>query len=184
MTEQSLQHLGKALRDLQDVATGTDAPDGVAESAAASIQAVTAQLQPFIGAVGTDRDFEQYVATSDAHSLHPPLDILRRGEGFIEMSVNFGRFYRNAFGYVNGGAIAMMFDTAIAHVAFASAGRAYTANLNVDYRSLAPIETDLLVKVRLESSEGRKHVVAAELFNGDVLVSEAHSLLIEARAQD
>lgn len=176
-----LEHLGTALRELQDVATTTGAPEEVVAAAAQSIQAITEQLRPFVTEVGTEHDFEQYVRTSGSHTLNPPMEILRQGEGFIEMSVCFGRFYRNAFGYVNGGAIAIMFDTAIAHVAFAHAGRSYTANLNIDYRNLAPIDTVLLVKVRMESTEGRKHVIAAELFNGDVLVSEAHSLLIEAR---
>ncbi len=180
-TQGALDELGSALRSLQDAATASNAPTSVATQAAEAINGVTSLLSPYRGELGTEHDFEHYVATSSAHTLNPPLTILRRGEGFIEMSVRFGPFYRNAFGYVNGGAIAMMFDTAIAHVAFEYAGRSYTANLNIDYRNLAPIDVDLLVKVRLESTEGRKHIVVAELFNGDALVSEAHSLLIQVR---
>jgi len=37
------------------------------------------------------------------------------------------------------------------------------------------------VKVRLESSEGRKYMVVAELLNGEALVSEAHSLLLQLK---
>jgi len=177
-----LEQLGNALRELQDLATATAAPAAVAAAAAQSIHDINEQLRPFAGELGTEHGFQHYVATSESHTLNPPLEILRRGEGFIEMSVRFGPFFRNAFGYVNGGAIAIMFDTAIAHVAFESAGRSFTANLNIDYRNPAPIDADLLVKVRLESSEGRKHVIVAELFNADVLVSEAHSLLIAPKA--
>ena len=114
MTE--LEQLGKALRELQDLATATGAPAAVA-AAAQSIQDINEQLRPFAGELGTEQGFQHYVATSESHTLNPPLEILRRGEGFIEMSVRFGPFFRNAFGYVNGGAIAIMFDTAIAHVA-------------------------------------------------------------------
>ncbi|MDO9486278.1 MAG: PaaI family thioesterase [Actinomycetota bacterium] len=180
MTE--LEQLGNALRELQDLATSTGAPAAVAAAAAASIQEINDQLRPFVGELGTEQSFVNYVATSESHTLNPPLQTLRKGEGFIEMSVRFGPFFRNAFGYVNGGAIALMFDTAIAHVAFASAGRSFTANLNIDYRNPAPIDVELLVKVRLESNEGRKFGIVAELFNGDVLVSEAHSLLIAPKS--
>jgi len=177
----ALGQFGIALRELQDVATATGAPDISLAAAINSLHDVTEQLRPFVAKLGTDQDFEHYVATSGSHTLNPPLEIVRRGEGFIEMSVCFGHFFRNAFGYVNGGAIASMFDTAIAHVAFEYAGRSFTANLNVDYRNFAPLDVELLVKVRLESVEGRKHIVIAELFNGDVLVSEAHALLLQAK---
>jgi len=180
-TLSELEQFGDALRELQDVATATQAPDLALVAVANSIRDITKQLRPFAAELGTDQDFEHYVATSGSHTLNPALEIVRKGEGFIEMSVRFGSFFRNAFGYVNGGAIASMFDTAIAHVAFEYAGRSFTANLNVNYRNFAPLDVDLLVKVRLESAEGRKHIVVAELFNGDVLVSEASALLIQAQ---
>lgn len=180
-TGSALERFGIALRDFQDVATATGAPEVALVSATHSLHDITEQLRPFVAELGTDQDFERYVATSGSHTLNPALEVVRKGEGFIEMSVRFGPFFRNAFGYVNGGAIASMFDTAIAHVAFEYAGRSFTANLNVDYRNFAPLDVELLVKVRLESVEGRKHIVVAELFNGDVLVSEAHALLLQAK---
>ncbi|MDP2288915.1 MAG: PaaI family thioesterase [Actinomycetota bacterium] len=178
----ALADLGSALRELQNVATASGAPADIATAAAESMKLITGLLQPYAAELGSEHDFEHYVATSGSHTLNPPMEILNRGEGSIEMSVNFGPFFRNAFGYVNGGAIASMFDTAIAHVAYAVAGRSFTANLSVDYRNPAPINTELLVKIGLESSEGRKFIVLAQLFNGDVLVSEAHSLLIQPKA--
>lgn len=181
-TVSALEQFGNALRELQDIATATRAPDAVASAAVTSIHDITEQLRPFAAELGTEEDFQHYVATSGSHTLNPPLEIVGKGEGFIEMSVRFGPFFRNAFGYVNGGAIASMFDTAIAHVAYEYAGRSYTANLNIDYRNVAPIDVDLLVKVRLERTEGRKHVVVAELSHGDVLVAEAQSLLIQPKA--
>ncbi len=179
--ETQLIQFGNVLRNLQDIATATGAPAGVLASTVNSIREITEQLRPFVAELGTDQDFEHYVATSGSHTLNPSLEIVSKGEGFIEMSTRFGPFFRNAFGYVNGGAIASMFDTAIAHVAFEYAGRSFTANLNVDFRNFAPLDVDLLVKVRLESVEGRKHIIVAELFNEDVLISEAHALLIQVK---
>ena len=178
----ALTELGEALRELQNVATASEAPAAQATAAAKAIRDIAEQLRPFAAELGTEQDFQHYVATSASHTLNPPLEILSQGDGFIEMSVRFGPFFRNAFGYVNGGAIASMFDTAIAHVAYAIAGRSFTANLSIDYRSPASIDADLRVKVRLESSEGRKFVVVAELFDGGTLAAQAHSLLIQPKS--
>lgn len=177
----SLAGLGTALRRLQDAATTTSAPAEVVHEAAAAMEGITALLAPFAGELGTEHDFEHYVASSGAHTLNPELTLTRLDSGELEMSVRFGRYYRNAFGYVNGGAIALMFDTAIAHLAFPEHGRAYTASLSVAYRSLAPVETELRVALAVQSREGRKMTIAGALRHGDILVAEVRSLLIAVR---
>lgn len=181
---QALEDLGAALRELQDVATSNEAPAAVAAAAARALTAVTEQLRPFAADLASEDSFRRYVQTSGSHTLNPVLEIQRQEHGFIEMSARFGPFFRNAFGYVNGGAIALLFDTAIAHVAFEDGRPSYTANLTIDYRSPAPVNTPLVVTVRRDSIDGRKHRISAELVAGDQAVARAQSLLIELPSGD
>lgn len=182
--DSSLADLGTALRALQNAATGTSAPLEVAAEVAEAINKITELLRPFNCPVESlGRDFDTYVRARAAHTLQPIFHELHRNKNeSVEFSVRFAMFHRNPFGQVHGGAIAMMFDSSIARLGLDGEKRFLTANLSVDYRAAAPIDVDLIVKMRVARSEGRKRFIEGELSHGDVLVAEVHALFIEARS--
>lgn len=175
------EEFGLALRALQDAATATNAPPQVAADATRAMDIITQALLPYTSELGTGREFAQYMGARGSHTLHPPFTMLRRDDDSVDLKVRFGTFYRNPFGIVHGGAIAMMFDTAIAQLAMFGVTRYLTANLTVDYRNPAPIDTDLLVRIRLERTDGRKRTIAGELLDDQTLLAEVHALFIEGR---
>lgn len=182
--QSSLANLGSALRQLQDVITGNGAPVDALDEVSAALHAACARLTPYRREITGDRDHEVYVDAHAAHTLTPPFEILDRNADSLRGTVRFGLFYRNAFGIANGGAIALMFDTAMASLGSASPTPAKTANLRVDFRRGVPIDTDLTVLAQRTSTQGRKHELSAQLFDGDVLLSEASCLMIDPRNGD
>ena len=178
----SLVHLGKSMRALQDAYTATSAPRDVIESAASDLDVLAEALAPYRSRLTAERDYQNFADFNPAHTLTPDLHITEQGPDFLRGRVRFGMFYRNAFGIANGGAVALLFDTAIATLGSSNGVRAYTASLKLDFRSATPIDTDLIVHVQRRSADGRKHVLTAQLYDGDLLLAEAESLLVEARA--
>lgn len=53
--------------------------------------------------------------------------------------------------------------------------------LQVNYRSITPLDTDLDVTARLISVAGRKRVVAGEMRDGPVLFTDAEGLFVALR---
>ncbi len=180
--DSGLASLGKALRALQDAATATSAPMSVASDVAQAIDDATSLLLPFVAdAEQYGADFPNYVRARAAHTLMPQMTVVARTSESVEFAVLFGIFYRNPFGQVHGGAIAMVFDTAIARLGLVGTKRFLTANLSVDYRGAAPVDVELTVRIRLARIEGRKRFIEGELMNGDELLAEVRALFIEAR---
>ncbi|MDP2288914.1 MAG: PaaI family thioesterase [Actinomycetota bacterium] len=177
----SLAQAGASMRALQDVITGTSAPSAELDHMATAMDAITKRLTPYRRAIKGVHNFENYVDAAPAHTLTPEFEVLEQDANSLRGRVRFGLFYRNAFGIANGGAIALMFDTAMAYLGSTSDIPAYTASLQVDFRRGAPIDADLTVLVRRGSTEGRKHELSAQLFEGDVLLSEASCLMVEPR---
>lgn len=179
--EVPLEEFGRSLRALQDAATATNAPPQVAKEAARAMDRITELLRPHASTIGIGGEFDQYISTRGSHTLHPPFTTLHKGSDSVDLSVRFSPFYRNPFGIVHGGAIAMMFDTAIAQLPMFGEQRFLTANLSVDYRSPAPIDVDLMARIRLEQSEGRKRMIAGRLLEGETVLAEVHALFIAAQ---
>ena len=178
----SLADLGQALRTLQDCATATTAPLALAADVAAALVGINEVLAPFNAnreSVGSDLD--AYMRARSAHTLMPPMEVRHRAADSVEFSVRFGIFYRNPFGQVHGGAIAMVFDTAIARLGLDGERRFLTANLSVDYRRAAPIDVELIVRIRVDRAEGRKRFIEGQMVEGEAVIAEVHALFIESR---
>jgi hypothetical protein len=61
-------------------------------------------------------------------------------------------------------------------------GPSRTAFLNLDYRSITPIEEELRVTAWFEAEQGRKRFLRGTLHHGDTLCAEAHGLFVELLA--
>ncbi|GAA1866769.1 PaaI family thioesterase [Pseudonocardia ailaonensis] len=114
--------------------------------------------------------------------LIPPVRDVVHGADDMRGTVRFGRYYLGGNGAVHGGAIPLMFDDLMGRFANRD-GRpaARTAYLNVDYRSITPIGTDLTVEVRTGREEGRKRFVSGVLRDGDRVCAEAEGLFVQLR---
>lgn len=94
-------------------------------------------------------------------------------------TVTFGRYFLGGHGAVHGGAVALLFDEVMGRLSDTS-GRppARTANLRVDYRAPALVDTELSVRAWFEREEGRKRHLRGEICHGRVVCAEAEALFV------
>ena len=111
--------------------------------------------------------------------LVPPAAIEHVDDFRIECSVTFTRHCLGGNGAVHGGTLPLLFDDILGLLAH-SGGRpiARTAYLNVDYRSITPVDKPLRLVGEIVSEEGRKRVIRATLEHGDTLCAEAEGLFV------
>ncbi|GLZ47806.1 thioesterase [Actinomycetospora sp. NBRC 106375] len=112
----------------------------------------------------------------------PPLHIDEIGDDRVTGHVRFGAHFLGSNGVVHGGAIPYLFDDVLGRLDISGGRpRSRTAYLHVDYRSVAPIDTDLRVAAWFERAEGRKRYLRGTLSEGDRLCAEASALFVELR---
>ena len=109
----------------------------------------------------------------------PPLHVDEVGDDRMTGHVRFGRHFLGSNGVVHGGAIPYLFDDLLGRLDISGGrSRSRTAYLHVDYRSVAPIDTDLRVEAWFERQEGRKRYLRGTLAEGDRLCAEASALFV------
>jgi acyl-coenzyme A thioesterase PaaI-like protein len=112
----------------------------------------------------------------------PALHLDEVGEHHASGHVRFGAHFLGSNGVVHGGAIPMLFDDLLGRLAVVGGRpRSRTAYLHVDYRSVAPIDTELRVEAWFEHEEGRKRYLKGTLHDGDRLCAEASALFVALR---
>lgn len=117
-----------------------------------------------------------------AYLMLPPFVITAQDSHGLHGTVTFGTHFLGRNGAAHGGTVALLFDDILGRLVNAPGrGRSRTAYMHVDYRSITPVNTPLHFTVTIESEEGRKRILRGELFNGDTLCAEAHSLFIELK---
>ncbi|GAB3141414.1 PaaI family thioesterase [Amycolatopsis stemonae] len=115
--------------------------------------------------------------------MAPAFTMTSRGPGSVEGTVRFGRFFLGGNGAVHGGAVALLFDEVLGRLSDTS-GRspARTASLTVNFRSITPVDEDLVVRAWFAEEAGRKRHIAGEIRRGDVLCADATGLFIRLNA--
>ncbi|WP_330231411.1 PaaI family thioesterase [Nocardia sp. NBC_00508] len=109
----------------------------------------------------------------------PPFVIDHVDEHGVDARVTFRTFHLGGNSAAHGGQIAIAFDDLLGMAAAVHAGAVTrTASLNVDYRSITPLNTELKVRTWAERLEGRKVYVRATLHEGERLCAEANGLFI------
>ena len=96
------------------------------------------------------------------------------------MRGQFSRYYVGGNSAVHGGVLPLLFDWLFGMVVHASNRPiSRTAFLNVDYRKVTPINQPLVVRGRVDSTEGRKAFVSGELTDADdALLAEGRGLMV------
>ena len=94
--------------------------------------------------------------------------------------VTFGRLYLGRNGAVQGGALALFWEATLGRLGSAVVP-SRAAYVNVNYRAITPLDRELAFEVRIIREEGRKLFITGELYDGELLCSDAESLCIKLR---
>ena len=97
------------------------------------------------------------------------------GEELYEAYLHFDERHQGGPGIVHGGLVSALLDEACGLLATWYRFPTVTARIFVRYRHPVPIETELLVRARLESVSGRRIRVRGELLDGDESLAEARA---------
>ncbi|XP_063002080.1 acyl-coenzyme A thioesterase THEM4 isoform X2 [Elgaria multicarinata webbii] len=89
-------------------------------------------------------------------------------------------------GFAHGGSTATILDATFGSTAICVAGRVMTANLTIDYKSPIPLGSVVLVKCKLDRTEGRKlfFTGAVRSVDGQTLHAEATALFIQLQSKN
>lgn len=170
----------ESMRRLQDLAVSADPGDGVWDDAADRAAALVELLGPFEADEGKAPAGRTPDLPGMGSLLLPPWTLTRYAPDGVEMTGYFTRFHVGGNHAVHGGVLPLLFDHMFGMISHA-AGRpiSRTAFLHVDYRKITPIDTPLVVRGRVTSTEGRKAFVSAELVDGDdAVLAEGTGLMV------
>ncbi|BAX90749.1 PaaI family thioesterase [Mycobacterium shigaense] len=173
-----------AMRRLQDLAVSADPPDEVWDDAADRVVALTELLGPFQALEGQAPSGRAPGLPGMGSLLLPPWTLTRYQPDGCEMRGHFTRFHVGGNMAVHGGVLPLLFDHMFGMVSHASNRPiSRTAFLHVDYRKITPIDAPLVVRGRVDRTEGRKAFVSAELAdaseNPGALLAEANGLMVQ-----
>ncbi|PVV04204.1 hypothetical protein BB560_001291 [Smittium megazygosporum] len=135
---------------------------------------------------------EKHKSTSFVHStlnepdhlLLPPIMFVEKEKKEVVYIFYIGQKLCGHPGITHGGVQAILYDEAMARPAFLNLPRnsAFTAYLNINYKSPAFVNQILIMKCKLEETDGRKALVTASLENTDnTIISTAESLFVAPR---
>jgi len=173
----------EAVRALQDHARAVDAPDEVIARAAALIEDVTGLLSPYWADEWASPSGRRMDLPNRGNILQIPVFLEKTADGRIGGTARFRRFHLGRNGAAHGGAIAMLFDSLLGFTAAKLTRSPYqrTAFLHVNYRHIAPVETELQVEAGIERIEGRKIFVDGRLTDGDTVLADGEALFVRLR---
>ena len=104
---------------------------------------------------------------------------MRRDGDRVRGEVTLDRRHEGAPGYAHGGAVSTVLDDALGMLLFILRRPAVTARLEVDFRRPAFLERPFDVEAWVDSIDGRKLHLAAQLREGDELIAEGRALFLE-----
>ena len=170
------------LRELLDrVAAAAPTPDLVADTTK-----VVAQLNAWLAEAEVDEPHQLSgrltTVPGRGQLAVPALHIDEVDGSRMTGRVRFGRHFLGSNGVVHGGAVPLLFDDVLGRLALAGGrSRSRTAYLHVDYRSVAPIDTELTIAAWFDREEGRKRFLRGTLSDGDRLCAEVSALFVALR---
>ncbi len=168
------------MRRVLDLAVSANPDDDTWEAAADGAEHLVGLLGPFEAAEGMGPAGRSPDLPGMGSLLLPPWSLTAFAADGVEMRGHFSRFHVGGNSAVHGGVLPLLFDQLFGMVAHA-AGRpiSRTAFLHVDYRSVTPINTALIARGRVASTEGRKAFVTAEITDTEgKLLAESHGLML------
>jgi acyl-coenzyme A thioesterase PaaI-like protein len=170
------------LRTLQDRVTAAAPPEVLIAEVTRAVTELSARLEPH--AVGELQQITGHLVDlpGRGQTMSPAIHVDETDTQHASGRVTYGRHYLGGNGAVHGGAIPLVFDEILGRLAnTGDRPPSRTAYLNVDVRSITPVETELRFEGWFEREEGRKRVLRGILHHGDVLCAEAEGLFVALR---
>jgi acyl-coenzyme A thioesterase PaaI-like protein len=183
------RRLATALRELTALCVTTDAPEATLAYAADAVERVAERVAPYpqrtfkegIGSCTTHEEFARFADrstfTGQSNPIAPPMDLAMDGEVAVSR-VTFGPPFEGIPGHVHGGIVAAAFDQLFGYLQVKRNTGSLTGELTVRYRRPTPLLEPLRLEARLLRVEGRRSVVAGQLFAGELLTAEAEAVFI------
>ena len=171
----------EAVRSLQDLTRGADAPDDVITRAADLIEDVNRLLAPHDADEWHSPSGRRMDLPNRGNIMQVPVDLTVTEGGRVGGTARFRRFHLGRNGAVHGGALALLFDSLLGYTAFklGKSPRQRTAFLHVDYRKVALVDQKLQVDAGIDRIDGRKIFVSGRLLDGDDVLCEAEALFLK-----
>lgn len=176
-----LERFVTAVRRLQDLTVSTRPGTELWTEAAEQLEQLCSRLEEHPSPEGVAPVGRIIDLPGLAHPLMPPWSTEESGPDGVVMRGHFSRFHVGGNMAVHGGVIPLFFDWHFGMIVSA-AGRpaSRTAYLHVDYRNVTPIDRPLVASGRIESIDGRKAFVVAQMTDADgTVLSEANGLMIQ-----
>ncbi|HEX8074543.1 MAG TPA: PaaI family thioesterase [Thermoleophilaceae bacterium] len=104
---------------------------------------------------------------------------MRRDGERVRGEVTLSRLHEGAPGYAHGGAVSTVIDDALGMLLFVLRKPAVTAKLEVNFRRPAFLERPFEVEAWVESVDGRKLHLAAEVRDEGEVVADGSALFLE-----
>jgi acyl-coenzyme A thioesterase PaaI-like protein len=173
----------EAVRTLQDHARAADAPDEVITEAAGLIEDVSKLLAPYYGDEWNSPSGRRMDLPNRGNILQVPFYLAKTDDGRIRGTATFRRYHLGRNGAVHGGALGLLFDSALGYTASRLTKSPYqrTAFLHINYRKIVPIEKELQIDAGIVRIDGRKIFVEGRLLDGDTLLTDAEALFVKLR---
>jgi acyl-coenzyme A thioesterase PaaI-like protein len=173
----------EAVRTLQDHTRAVDAPDEVVTEAAELIENATLLLAPYWSDEWTSPSGRRMDLPNRGNILQVPMRLTKDDDGRVSGTAQFRRYHLGRNGAVHGGALGLLFDSALGYTASKLTRNPYqrTAYLHINYRKIVPIEKQLRLEAGIERTEDRKIFVEGRLFDGDTLLTDAEALFVRLR---
>lgn len=177
---QSFVRFVATMRRLQELAVSANASEDDWDKAADRAEELVELLAPFEAPEGVPPAGRSHKLAGMGSLLMPPWMLTRYRPDGVEMRGQFSRYYVGGNSAVHGGVLPLLFDWLFGMVVHASNRPiSRTAFLNVDYRKVTPINQPLVVRGRVDSTEGRKAFVSGELTDADdALLAEGRGLMV------
>lgn len=187
------RRLAKAMREVIDRLTTSDAPEAELRAAADGLERYAARLAthprrtvPYgygesanSGDVAAFFDYSPMIGLSNP--LAPPIRLEVDGNA-VRGHVRFGTAYEGPPGHVHGGFVAAAFDEVLGFVQSTTGNPGMTGTLTIRYRKPTPLNTDLRFEASVQRVEGRKIFAEGRLYVGDTLTAEADGIFISVDA--
>ena len=120
--------------------------------------------------------------TGHGQALTPAYELWEDGVGGWAGPAPFGTHFLGGGDAAHGGSLPLLFDEVFAWSANGGGRRpSRTAYLHVDFSSAVRLNRRLDLALRVESSEGRKHLLRGELRDGDTVCAQAEAVFVELR---
>ncbi|MGC4936117.1 PaaI family thioesterase [Gordonia sp. DT30] len=167
-----------AVRRFQDAVAGSVPPPGVSHQIEAALARMVDMIAPF--AVGEDRQlFNRVLEVSGrAQSFTPEIVFDHSDTDEVQARVVFRRFHLGGGGAAHGGAVSLVFDSLLGGLANSGRSRSRTVHLEIDYRHITPVDTELTLFGRVVEEKGRKRYLTGSLMDGDTILAEANGLFL------